>query len=227
MGATFFLHKMSRPKTGSNKPPSQGVLGVHSLRVNRQMREADHSPTPSNEKKNVWSYSSNPHVPSRREQLQLHLCFTTNEEHGRSLQRSSSDCCKSRSSHVPPSSTAYPAGCWDTTLGQVMAICFKMLTYSRSIFVFNNSFQCHWFLHQKQRYQSHYSQLNQSIKIWSTSTSITRARLQIEHMKMTSALRALNFYFLHNFVFVLSQFCYFAITTQSSGFILHNKANMP
>jgi len=32
MAATFFLHKLSRPKTGSNQPPSQGVLGVHSLR---------------------------------------------------------------------------------------------------------------------------------------------------------------------------------------------------
>ena len=60
LGATFFLRKLSRPKTGSNHPPSQGVTGVHSPRVNRQMREADHSPTPSNEKNKVWSYSPNP-----------------------------------------------------------------------------------------------------------------------------------------------------------------------
>jgi hypothetical protein len=111
MGATFFLRKLSRLKTGPNKPPSQGVLGVHSLRVNRQMREADHSPTPSKEKKNVWSYSSNPHVPSRREQVQLYLYFTTNVENSRSLQRSSCDCCKSRSNYrLDPQPTTLAAG---------------------------------------------------------------------------------------------------------------------
>jgi len=62
------------------------------------MREADHSPTPSNEKKNVWSYSSNPYVSSRSEQVQLYFYFTNNVQHSRSLQRSYGDCCKSHSS---------------------------------------------------------------------------------------------------------------------------------
>ena len=66
--------------------------------------------------------------------------------------------------------------------------------------------------------------LTQSIKIWNISTSITRAQLQIEHMKMTRALRARNFYFLHNLVFILSHFCYFTIC--HSGLIVHDKANM-
>lgn len=85
MGVTFFLHKLSRPKTESNQPPSQGLPGVHSLRVNRQMHEADHSPISDYEKKNVWSYSFNPHVHSRREKVQLYLHFTKNAKQSRSL----------------------------------------------------------------------------------------------------------------------------------------------
>ena len=85
------------------------------------MREADRPPTPSNEKKKVWSSSSNPHVPSRREQAQLYLYFTTNVEHSRSLQRSSGDCCKSHYSYrqvpqptplavaIPPSDRSWPS----------------------------------------------------------------------------------------------------------------------
>jgi hypothetical protein len=42
---------------GPAQPPSQRVPGVK-----RQMLEADHSPTPSANNKNVWSYISIPHV---------------------------------------------------------------------------------------------------------------------------------------------------------------------
>jgi hypothetical protein len=191
------------------------------------MREPEHSPTPSNEKKNACSYSSNPHVPSRREQVQLFLYFTTNVEHSRSLQRSSGDCCKSRSSHrlvlqttplaagIQPSDRSWPSAskCLLTqdpfSSLTIHFIANGFYTYSRS------SVTSHTIL----------SSINQSIKIWSTSTSATRTQLQIEHMKMTSAQRALNFYFLHNLLLVLSHFCYFAITTQPLGLILHDKAN--
>jgi hypothetical protein len=42
------------------QPPIQRVPGVLSLAVKRPGREADHSPPPSAEVKNVWSYTSTP-----------------------------------------------------------------------------------------------------------------------------------------------------------------------
>jgi len=49
---------MSRPALGPTQPPIQWVLGVLSQGVNRSGREADHSPKPSVEVKNAWSYTS-------------------------------------------------------------------------------------------------------------------------------------------------------------------------
>jgi len=53
---------MSRLALGPNQPPIQWVPGALSLGVKRLGCEADHSPPPSAEVKNVWSYTSSPPV---------------------------------------------------------------------------------------------------------------------------------------------------------------------
>jgi hypothetical protein len=52
----------SRQAPSSTQPPIQLVPGAISLQVKRPGREADHSPPPSAEVKNAWSYTSIPTV---------------------------------------------------------------------------------------------------------------------------------------------------------------------
>jgi hypothetical protein len=54
----FLLAAAPRPAVGLIQPLIQWVPGVLSLVVKRPGREADHSPPPSAEVNNVWSYTS-------------------------------------------------------------------------------------------------------------------------------------------------------------------------
>jgi hypothetical protein len=54
----FLFTTASRTALGPTQPPIQWVPGVFSLGVKRLGREADHSPPPSAEVKNAWSYTS-------------------------------------------------------------------------------------------------------------------------------------------------------------------------
>jgi hypothetical protein len=58
----FFFTIASRTALGPTQPPIQWVPGALSLEVKRPGREADHSPPPSAEIKNVWSYTSSPQI---------------------------------------------------------------------------------------------------------------------------------------------------------------------
>jgi len=58
----FLFTTMSRPALGPTQPLIQWVPGVISLGVKKLGCEADHSPPPSAEVKNVWSYISTPPV---------------------------------------------------------------------------------------------------------------------------------------------------------------------
>jgi hypothetical protein len=51
----FLFTTVSRTALGPTTPPTEWVLGALSLGVKRQGCEADHSPQPSAEVKNVWS----------------------------------------------------------------------------------------------------------------------------------------------------------------------------
>jgi hypothetical protein len=51
----FLFATASRPALGSNQPPNQCVPGIK-----RPGREVDHTPLPSAEVKNTWSYPSIP-----------------------------------------------------------------------------------------------------------------------------------------------------------------------
>jgi hypothetical protein len=50
----------TRPAVGPTQPPIQWVSGALSLGVERQGREAGHSPPSSAEVKSAWSYISTP-----------------------------------------------------------------------------------------------------------------------------------------------------------------------
>jgi hypothetical protein len=54
----FHFSILSRPAMGSTQPPVQRVLGVLSLGVRRQGREADRSPRSNVEVKQTWMYPS-------------------------------------------------------------------------------------------------------------------------------------------------------------------------
>jgi hypothetical protein len=56
----FLFTTASRPALRPTQPPIQWVPGVLSLGVKRPGREADHSPPPSADIKNAWSYISTP-----------------------------------------------------------------------------------------------------------------------------------------------------------------------
>jgi len=56
----LLLATTSRPVLGTTQPPIQWVQGALSPGVKRSRREADHSPPPSAELKNTWSYTSTP-----------------------------------------------------------------------------------------------------------------------------------------------------------------------
>jgi hypothetical protein len=58
----FFFTTVSRTALGPTQPPIQWVPGALFLGVKRPVREADHSPPPSAEVKNAWSYTSTPPV---------------------------------------------------------------------------------------------------------------------------------------------------------------------
>jgi hypothetical protein len=57
-GLGIFLFTTASPP----QPPIQWVPGALSLGVKRPGREADHSPPPSAEVKNTWSYTSTPPI---------------------------------------------------------------------------------------------------------------------------------------------------------------------
>jgi hypothetical protein len=57
---------VSRPALGPTQPPIQWVLGALSLGVKRPWCEADHSPPPNAEVKNMWSYAFTLSMSSRR-----------------------------------------------------------------------------------------------------------------------------------------------------------------
>jgi hypothetical protein len=57
---TFLFTTASRTALGPTQPPIQWVRGSLSLGVKRPGCEADHSPPPSAEVKNAWSYTSIP-----------------------------------------------------------------------------------------------------------------------------------------------------------------------
>jgi hypothetical protein len=58
----FLFATAFRPPLGPTQPPIQWVPGALSLGVKSQGREADHSPTPSAEFKNAWSYTFTPTI---------------------------------------------------------------------------------------------------------------------------------------------------------------------
>jgi hypothetical protein len=57
----FLFTTASRPALEPTLTPIQWVSGAFFLGVNRPRREADHSPPPSVEVRNAWSYTSSPH----------------------------------------------------------------------------------------------------------------------------------------------------------------------
>jgi hypothetical protein len=59
-GLGIFLFTMSRTALVSTQPPIHWVPGALSLGVHQPGCEADHSPPPSAEVKNAWSYTSTP-----------------------------------------------------------------------------------------------------------------------------------------------------------------------
>jgi hypothetical protein len=56
----FLFFTFSRPALGSTQPPVQCVPRALSAEVERQGREADHSPPASAEVKKIWIYTSTP-----------------------------------------------------------------------------------------------------------------------------------------------------------------------
>jgi len=58
--AIFLFTTATGPALGFTQPHIQWIAGALSLGVKLQMREADHSPPPSAEVKNEWSYASTP-----------------------------------------------------------------------------------------------------------------------------------------------------------------------
>jgi hypothetical protein len=64
-GLEFFSSPPRPAALGLTQPPIQWVPAALSLGVKRLGREVDHSPPPSAEVKNAWSYTSTP-------QLRLH-----------------------------------------------------------------------------------------------------------------------------------------------------------
>jgi hypothetical protein len=56
----FLFTTASGTALGLTQPPIQWVRGALSLGVKQSGREADHSPSPSAEVKNAWSYNSTP-----------------------------------------------------------------------------------------------------------------------------------------------------------------------
>jgi hypothetical protein len=60
----FLFATTSRPVLGPSQPPIQWVPGTLFLGLKQSRHEADHSPPPSAEIKNAWSYTSIPSVPS-------------------------------------------------------------------------------------------------------------------------------------------------------------------
>jgi hypothetical protein len=58
----FLPTTVSRRALGPTQPPIQWVTGALSVGVKWPGHEADHSPPPSAEVKNAWSYTSTPPV---------------------------------------------------------------------------------------------------------------------------------------------------------------------
>jgi hypothetical protein len=56
----FLCTTASRPALGTTHPPIQWVPGALSLGAKRPGHDANHSPPPSAEVKNAWSYTSTP-----------------------------------------------------------------------------------------------------------------------------------------------------------------------
>jgi hypothetical protein len=54
----FLFTTVTRPALVPTQPPIQWIPGALSLGVKRPGREADHSPPPSTEVRNAWSYNS-------------------------------------------------------------------------------------------------------------------------------------------------------------------------
>jgi hypothetical protein len=64
---TVSILKRAIADLGATEPPTQPMPTARSLGVNRSKPEANHSPAPSSEVKNAWSYTSIPHLSSRRD----------------------------------------------------------------------------------------------------------------------------------------------------------------
>jgi hypothetical protein len=58
----FLFTTASRPALGPTRPSIQWVPGTLSFEIKRPGRKADHSPSPSAEVKNAWSYISTPPI---------------------------------------------------------------------------------------------------------------------------------------------------------------------
>jgi len=58
----FHLILLGLPALGPTQTPIQWVSGARSLWVQRQEREADHSPPSSAEVKNTWRYTLTPSI---------------------------------------------------------------------------------------------------------------------------------------------------------------------
>jgi hypothetical protein len=61
----FLFTTAFRMALGTTQPPIQWVPGALSLGIKQPGHEADHSPPPSAEVKNVWSYTSTPPIRLR------------------------------------------------------------------------------------------------------------------------------------------------------------------
>jgi hypothetical protein len=58
----FLFATASQPALQPTQPPIQWAPGALSLGIKRPGRDVDHSPPPSDEAKNAWSYTSTPSI---------------------------------------------------------------------------------------------------------------------------------------------------------------------
>jgi hypothetical protein len=121
----------------STQPPNQQVSDVDSLGVKGPVCEANHSPTPNDENKYLWSLTSIPPYASTECTLTvvslLHHKSGTDQAAAAKLWY-----LLQTSFQLPASFRVYPGDRWDATFRWVTVIWFKILTCSKSIFMFSN-----------------------------------------------------------------------------------------